>query len=196
MRLLAPTYVAAVALVNLAHLLVGRPTASDMALTPDRLAAGKVWLLATSAFLINGPVLPELAGLALAVAAMQHLLGGRAFALVAPASHVGATLLGYALLLATTGDPDASPHNHLDYGISAVWLGVLGALFVCCLPAARRRSRRAAAVVALAGLGGVIGVIAFAPLPATEHGLAFTLGALGAFVARGARDKAGAALGS
>jgi hypothetical protein len=184
LRLLAPAFVAAVALVTLAHALVGTPTTSQVALTPDQLAAGKVWLLATSAFLINGPVIPELAGLALSVAAAQRLLAARVFPILAPVCHVGATLLGYGLLFVATGDPDGSHERHLDYGMSAVWLGLLGALFVRCLPAARRGSRAALTVVVLAGLGGAIGVAAFAPLGASEHGLAFGLGALVALLMR------------
>ena len=178
LRQFGPLYLAAVAVVTLAHVLAGTPTVGQVALTPDRLAAGKVWLLATSAFLINGPVIPELAGLALSVGVAQRLLGGRVLALLAPVCHVGATLLGYAFLLVTTGDPDGSQNPHPDYGMSAVWLGVLGALFVRCMPASRRGSQSATAVVALTSLAGLIGVIAFPPLGATEHGLAFGIGAL------------------
>jgi hypothetical protein len=184
LRLFGPAYVAAVALVTLAHVLAGTPTAAQVALTPDRLAAGQVWLLATSAFLINGPVIPELAGLALSVGVAQRLLGGRVLAFLAPVCHIGATLLGYAFLIVTTGDPDGSQNPHLDYGMSAVWLGILGALFMRCLPESRRGNRAARAVVALTSLAGIIGVVAFSPLGATEHGLAFGIGALVGALAR------------
>ena len=92
------------------------------------------------------------------------------------AAHVGATLLAYAVLATFTGDADGAHNSTLDYGTSAVWLGTFGALTVALLPAARRGSVRARAVVALGVVAFVVGSTAFALLPATEHGLAFAIG--------------------
>ena len=99
-------------------------------------------------------------------------------------AHVGATLLAYAALAVFTGDADSAHNRSLDYGTSAVWLGVLGGLIAASLPAARRRILAVSVCV-------LIAAIAFFPLlAATEHGLAFVLGAA-AVLLRERRSAAG-----
>jgi hypothetical protein len=178
LRRLPAVYLVVVVIVAGSRAATGRPTVRSLALTPDRLEARKLWLLATSAVIVDGPVLPQLAGLVPSVILAERRFGGESTAAVMVVAHVGATLLAYVTLRVFTGDADG-PHNRsLDYGVSAVWLGTLGALSEASLPGARRRERPALAVVALGVVAFGGGVACFPLLSATEHGFAFALGAL------------------
>jgi hypothetical protein len=181
---LPAVYLAVVVLVAVTRAIWGQPTASSLALTPDRLAEGKVWLFATSAVIVNGPPWPQIAALIATLFAADRRLGAVVVVAVAAAAHVGATLLAYATLAVFTGDADGAHNHNLDYGTSAVWLGVLGALTVALLPAARRGDARARLAVGAGLLAFVLGATAFPLLPALEHGLAFAIGAGAAALAR------------
>jgi hypothetical protein len=170
--------VAVVAGVAAARALTGAPSASVLAATPDRLVAGKLWLLVTSALIVSGPALLEVAGLAGTVAVAVRRLPARTVVAVGPLCHVLATFTAYGMLLVVTGDPDGSRNHGLDYGISAVWLGLLGALFAQALPDARHGRGDARLIVAVAGISAVLGLILPGLLAATEHTAAFLLGAL------------------
>ena len=164
-------------MIALTRAVGGHPAIATTALTPDRLAGGQVWLLATSAVVINGVVLPQLVALAVTIWAALRLLGARFVVLVMIVAHVGATLLTYALLFVVTGDVDGKHNPGFDYGTSAVWLGLLGALTADLLPAARSGDRRARLVVGAGLVCVTVGVLAFPLMPATEHCFAFALGA-------------------
>jgi hypothetical protein len=181
-RRLIAVYMAVVVIVSLARAVSGHPRASALALTPDRLAAGKLWLFATSGVIVNGPWLPQAVALVATLVAAVRRLGAAFVAVVALAAHVGATLLAYAALAVFTGDADGAHNRNLDYGTSAVWLGVLGALTVALLPAARNGDRRARVVVGLGLAAFIIGATAFPLLASTEHAFAFAIGAAAAAV--------------
>ena len=184
-RLLLLAYLLVVATVALARAVSGHPTVADLALTPDALAAGRVWLLATSAVIVNGIVVPQLLALIGTMVVAIRWLGARFTIVVMVVAHVGATLLAYAGLLVTTGDADGAHNRTFDYGTSAVWLGLLGAL----VPAARHRPG-GRLVVAAACATALVGAVFFPLMPALEHFLAFALGAgLGAL--RESRRSAG-----
>ena len=183
-------YLAAVVVVAVSRALTGHPSARGWGMTPDELAAGKVWLLATSALIVNGSAVPQLGALALTIAASLRHLHGRFVTAVMVVAHVGATLLAYAVLLAATGEADGLHSHTNDYGTSAVWLGLLGALAIAALREAVDGDRLARVFIA-AALAAVAGAVAFFPLmTATEHALAFALGA-GLSAIREARRFAG-----
>lgn len=160
----------------------GFPEPSDFALTPAALAAGKVWLLVTSAMLVSGPPLLELAGLVLAVGVLVRREGPAAFWRAAIGGHAGGTLIVYGaigiLWILARSTVEGVVHTR-DYGVSSVWLGVLGAIFASILGDARRRALTRAEQIALATVaaGGVIGVVFFRGLAGAEHGTAFAIGA-------------------
>jgi hypothetical protein len=161
---------------------VGFPEPSDVALTPAALAAGKVWLLVTSAFLVSGPPLLELAGLTLAAVVIVRRHGPASFWRAGIGGHIGGTLIvyaGIALLWALDRETVDDLIHVRDYGVSGVWLGVLGAIFADLLAERRRRSLRRAdhLMLATAGAAGVIGVAFFGRLSGAEHGAGFLLGA-------------------
>jgi hypothetical protein len=112
-----------------------------------------------------------------AVLVAERRFGGAVTGAIMVTSHVGATLLSYGTLVVFTGDADGAHNRSLDYGISAVWLGVLGALFVDSLPAARRREPEALVVTGAGAVAFIAGVSLFPLLAATEHGFAFAIGA-------------------
>ena len=170
-------YLVAVAAVALSRAIDGHPTVASTALTPDALAAGRVWLLASSAVVVNGVVVPQLVVLAATLVAALRMLGARFVLLVMVVAHVGATLLAYALLAVATGDADGSHNRSYDYGISAVWLGLLGALAIALVPAAGRGNLWARIVIVAALASAVVAVAFFPLMPATEHGFAFAIGA-------------------
>jgi hypothetical protein len=184
LRRLPAAYLATTVLVAA---VTGHPSASALALTPDRLRAGKVWLFATSAVVVNGSPLPQLAGVAATVSWVVRRFGGRFAGALMITAHVGATLLAYASLAAFTGDADGAHNRDLDYGVSAVGMGAVGALTVAALGFPRRW--RALAVTLGAG-AFIVSVALFPLLAATEHGFAFAIGVLAAAV-RESRRAAG-----
>jgi hypothetical protein len=140
--------------------------------------------------IINGAALPQLAALAVTMLAAVRALGATFVVVVMVAAHVGATLLAYVILLVATGDADGAHNLNLDYGTSAVWLGLLGALTVAYFAPARRRDRGAQLVVVAACASAIVGAALFPLMPALEHALAFALGA-GLAALRGSRRFAG-----
>lgn len=175
-------YLLAVAVCEIARHAWGFPEPSDFALTPSALAAGQVWLLLTSALLVSGPPLLELAGLILAVVVLVRREGPAAFWLAAAGGHVGGTLVvyaGIAVLWLVARSTVADVVHVRDYGVSSVWLGVLGAIFATLIHEAGRRPLASAERLWLATsvLAGVVGVAFFGSLTAVEHGSAFAIGA-------------------
>ena len=175
-------YIAAVGACEITRRTAGFPEPSDVALSPAALAAGKVWLLLTSAFLVSGPPLAELAGLTLAAVLLVRRAGPAAFWRAAIAGHVIATLVAYAgvgvLWLADRATVVAVVHDR-DFGVSGVWLGVLGALFAVTWRSLRADLHRAGdRILAFACVTApAIGTIFFPPLSGAEHALAFAAGA-------------------
>jgi hypothetical protein len=173
LRRLPAAYLATAVLVAAVRAVSGHPSASALALTPDRLRAGKVWLFASSAVVVNGSPLPQLAAVAATLVETVRRFGGRFAGALMIAAHLGATLLAYAALEVFTGDADGAHNRDLDYGVSAVGMGAVGALTVAALALPRRLR----AIAAGLGTGAfVVSVAAFPLLAATEHGFAFAIG--------------------
>jgi hypothetical protein len=173
-------YLVAVAACEAGRHAFGFPEPADVALTPAALADGKVWLLVTSALLVSGPALLELGGVSLSAALLVRREGAAAFWRAAAAGHVGGTLVAYTgvclLWLADRTTVDGVV-NDRDFGVSGVWLGVLGALFASAWrPRAGPRGQREHAVMLLCATGAVIGAVFFPPLSGAEHALAFVTG--------------------
>jgi hypothetical protein len=176
-------YVLAIAVFEIMRRTVGFPEPSDFALTPAALAEGKVWLLFTSALLVSGPPLLELAGLVLAIGVLARRDGPASFWRAGFAGHLGGTLTVYAaigVLWVIARSTVRSAVYAPDYGVSAVWLGVLGAIFVSVLPERRQHALGGLekAALALCVTAAVVGAVFFDPVPAGEHTLAFLIGAV------------------
>ena len=143
--------------------------------SPARLADGEVWRLLTSALVVDGRLpLAQVALAAVTAFAVIRTAGALAWWGAVVSAHVGSALVTYAVvgLFDALGARGAERVGHeLDYGVSIVITGSLGALFAH----AWRHGRRE--VAALAGLG----LLAFLPLSldwyGIEHPLGFAFGA-------------------
>lgn len=179
---LAAAWLVAVALVAALERTTHALSAAALACSPERLVHGAVWSLATSAVVIDGPPVGQLLMTALATAWAVAVLGGRGFWLVAVAGHIGATLLTYAgiaVLWLVVGARVEELVDAPDFGISAVWAALLGALVVVEGRRGRGTRRRAAAAM---GVVTLVTFVLLVPLDGeladVEHLLAFVAGAL------------------
>jgi hypothetical protein len=106
---------------------------SVFAASPHAVAEAHIWLLLTSALLVQSPYFWSLVTFGLLGALTLAVCGGRALWLSALAGHIGSTLLVYALLAAVhTAKPHAFEglQTAPDYGVSAIssaWLGAIAA---------------------------------------------------------------------
>jgi hypothetical protein len=157
----------------------GGPQVRDVASSPSGLLSGQAWRLLSSAFIVAGEPVAQLALTTVAVIAVLVLFGPGLFWRAAFAGHVVATVVAYVgvavLWLVARGDVDQVV-DEPDYGISCVLAGTLGALIGAGL-----RSRRPWAVAA-AAVGTVLILVAVTPisydLTGAEHGLALALGGI------------------
>lgn len=171
-------YLGLVALLEILRQTTSWPRSDDLASSPARVAAGHLWPLLTSGLIVAGDPLVQLTGLGLTALAVIELLGASVFWIAAIAAHFGSAILAYAgvgvLWLIAPADVDAVVAAP-DYGVSAVWAGIVGALVAAGL--ARRHWReRLPAVSAVAGFLFVVGPPG--GLAGAEHALSFALGAL------------------
>lgn len=155
----------------------------SLASSPDHLFDGEVWRLLTSALAVEGRLpLVQVAIAALAAFGVIRIWGAIAWWGAVLTAHIGSAVVVYTVIgiLDALGVESAErASRELDYGVSIVLTGSLGALFATGL----RRRHRQLAIVAAAG------VIAFIPLSldwyGAEHPLGFLFGAL--FIAWWAR---------
>jgi hypothetical protein len=172
----------AVVALEIVRRAAGFPTTHDFAASPAAVASAKVWLLVTSAFIVNGPAVLELTGVAVAVALLIRIHGANTFWVVAAVGHFGSTLAAYAgvgLLWLVTPDAVEDVVERPDYGISGAWLAVLGALCASSWRtlAAGRGGIGEAVILIVSLTAGVIGFSFFPLLAGVEHVLAFLFGA-------------------
>jgi hypothetical protein len=146
-----------------------------LASSPAFVAHGELWRLLTSALIVEG----DLPLLQVAIAGLAAFTVIRTFGAVVwwgavICAHLGSALVIYGVIgaLDALGAESAERvADDLDYGVSVVLTGSLGALFAGALG----RGRRDVAVLALAGL------LVFLPLSldwyGVEHPLGFAFGA-------------------
>jgi hypothetical protein len=188
---LAIGYLLALLCVESLRRATGSPGPAELAANPEAVASGKVWLFVTSAFIVNGPLALELSAAVASSIILIRRHGGLLFWRVAIVSHLGSTLLAYAgvgLLWLSTPDTVGNVVERSDYGISAAWMGVLGALLVSSWRSlAAGRGGRWERFLLFTCAGAAIISFSFFPLLAgIEHVLAFALGVIVLLVAAGA----------
>jgi hypothetical protein len=170
LAVLAIAYFAAVALGVVVDFGPG-----SLAASPAHLADGEAWRLFTSALAVEGRLpLAQVAIAALPAFAVIRRYGAIAWWGAVITAHVGSALAVYALIGsfdALSVESAERVTDDLDYGVSVVLTGSLGALFA----GAVMRDRRGLATVAAFGL------LAFLPLSldwyGIEHPLGFAFGA-------------------
>jgi hypothetical protein len=176
--LAAVAWLATSTILTVAWRRAGWPDPADLASTASGVEHGRVWTLLSSMLPVSEYPFAELAGCALTVVVALRVLGGLRFWAVALSSHLGSALIAYAgigvlWLLDPAAASDAAVED--DYGISAVWLGTIGALAAVLYDAGRRRAALAVAGTAVAA-SIAIGTDSDW-LPVAEHLLALTIGA-------------------
>jgi hypothetical protein len=170
LSLLAAAYFAAVVLGVVVDYGPG-----SLASSPAHLADGQAWRLFTSALAVEGRLpLAQVAIAALAAFAVIRFYGAVAWWGAVIAAHVGSALVVYALIGtfdALSVESAERVGGDLDYGVSVVLTGSLGALFAGALVRGRRELAAAAA----------LGVVVILPLSldwyGIEHPLGFAFGA-------------------
>jgi hypothetical protein len=172
---------------------------SAVAATPDGVWDGRLWLVLTSAWVAQSPLVLSLLSLAVVAFIVLWGCGPRVLWLSAVVGHTASTLLIYSavgLLALADRDAVANLLSEPDWGVSAIFATWLGAA------AARGWLRRDGAwaeklgiVFVSLGAGLVAWLVRGEPTPSwldTEHVVAFAIGA--AFAA--ARMRRGLALTS
>jgi hypothetical protein len=180
---LAGAYFAALVAVALLRATVGAPHVADVASSPDAIAHGRIWTLATSALIVSGPPALEIPGVAVVAALLIRRHGPATFWRAALAGHIGSAVLAYAIvgIVAASGAHLAHHVLHTpDYGVSCVWGGVIGALGVSFVRRLRRRGQRLALRIVAASYVtlGLLALVIGSPLLRAEHILAVLLGAV------------------
>ena len=169
--------IATISVLRFEHIL----NAAQLAVSPRRVAEGKLWLLVTSGLIATRPAVLALASLVLIAVTALLVCGPRIFWTATLLGHIGATGMAY-LVLALARASDPSDHarlvTQLDFGVSAMqgaWLGaVAAALWLRWAHSVARRIEIAAACAA-------VGLIAYLAKPGltlldVDHGFAFMIG--------------------
>ena len=176
----AAAWLAAVALLALTRVTWGWPAPHDVAASPDALERGRLWLLATSAFVIDGPPVVQIGATAVLIWVVVHRFGAGTFWATAVAGHVGSTVAVYAgIALVWLFDAHAVRNvtDAPDYGISAVWAACVGVICVAGAAGELRRARLATALGAGCLLTFLVLLPADGELADFEHLVAFLAGA-------------------
>ena len=154
---------------------------SVLAASPHAIAEARVWLLVTSALLVQAPYFWSVLTFGLLGALGLAVCGGRVLWISALAGHVGSSLLVYALLEASrTVEPHAFSglQTAPDYGVSAISAAWLGAIASTSWRARNRTPRGRFAIVLAVAAMAVFGWmlrrhLSFLDL---EHVVAFAIG--------------------
>lgn len=159
------------------HALSIGPFASSAA----RVAAGRLWLLLSSALVIDRPVVVGLVAFGLIAGLTLRVCGARTFWIAAAAGHIGSTLLVYAIIgLSRLADPHvfSRAFSTPDFGVSAMQGAWVGALTAQAWQRSGSGVRpRTAMVVAVCVLAGVAWLLHPDPsILTTEHVFAFLIG--------------------
>jgi membrane associated rhomboid family serine protease len=136
------SYLVLVVAIALLRDSTGWPTIAQLASTPALLAHGEWWRLATSAFVVNGPPLPQVLAIAVLGSLAIYLGGSWLFWTSAVAGHVVGTLVAYIGFSAAWLSGNAVGLGFLtnpDYGVSLVWCAALGAFAGLAWLGTRRR---------------------------------------------------------
>src|SRR4051812_37988543 len=172
----AAAWLAAVALVALTRVTAGWPAPRELAVSPDALERGRLWLLATSALVIQGPAALQIAGTAVLIWVVVHRFGAARFWATAVAGHVGSTFAVYAgigLVWLVDAHAVRDVTDAPDYGISAVWAACMGVVCMAGAMGALTRPRLATALGAGCLLAFLVLLPADGELSDVEHLVAF-----------------------
>jgi hypothetical protein len=169
-----------VATLAVTRVAAGWPHPGALATSPDALEHGRLWLLVSSALVIEGPPVVQTAGTAFLAWMIVRRFGAGLFWAAALLGHVGTTVVVYAAIGAlwlVDAHAVRAVTDVADYGISAVWASCAG---VVCVAGARGelpRPRLAIGIGVICLLGFLVLVPANGELSDVEHLVAFAIGA-------------------
>ena len=153
-----------------------------LAASPRRIADGQVWLLFSSAIVVDRPIVASVVSFAALASVALLVCGSRVLWLSALLGHTGSTILAYVGLSALRTLDVGSFHAALvapDYGVSAISAAWLGAIATTAwISRCRAPSQKAAVALACAGVA-LFAWMLRGDLNAldSEHVFAFALGA-------------------
>jgi hypothetical protein len=161
---------------------VGLISIGSLAASPRRIADGQVWLLFSSASVVDRPIVASVVSFGALASVALLVCGSRVLWLSALLGHTVSTIVAYVGLAALRSLDPGSFHAALaapDYGVSAISAAWLGAIATTAwISRCRAPSQKAAVALACAGvalfawmLRGNLTVLD------SEHVFAFALGA-------------------
>ena len=176
-------YLVIVIVLELVRALTSVPVVAWLASSPDRLADGQWWRLGTSAFVVDGPPVPQVVVTALLGGLIIWFRGSWLFWAIAVAGHVFGTLLTYVGLVVGGILGAHGVHHFLtapDYGISLVWSSALGALAAAAWLGPDLTWTRAYRPVLVSGAFGIMFAVVILSRgdDALQHAIAFAVGAI------------------
>ena len=158
----------------------------ELAASPERLARGKLWLLLTSALVVDRPIVLSLGAFAVLASLVMVICGPRVFWRAAIFGHVASTVLVYLFVAASRLlDPSIFTYalRRPDYGVSAIssaWLAATAT--VLWRVGAGGRPGRVGVIIGCAA----VALFAYTIRPdvtviSSEHLVAFAVGVATAF---------------
>lgn len=171
--------------------LTGYPVVTALASSPALLLHGEWWRLITSAFVIDGPALPQLVAIAVLGSFAIYFGGSWTFWSTAITGHIVGTLLSYAGVAGLWLVDRASAVRFItdpDYGVSLIWCAALGAFCAAVWLGDRGSWSRPVKPWLVAAAVSVMVVVTLYSdkLEAVQHATAFVVG----FAIVGATDRA------
>jgi hypothetical protein len=174
-------YLITVITIAITRTLFGFPTVNELASSPALLLHGEWWRLFTSAFVIEGPAIPQLLAIGVLGSMGIYFGGSWTFWSTALAGHFLGTLLAYAGLALVWVQDHALVAKYItdpDYGVSLIWCAALGAFATMVwYGTGLKWSRGTRMTVVVAALTIMIIVTIFSDkMDAVQHALAFIIG--------------------
>ena len=176
----------------------GTVRATSLASDPNRVRAGKVWLLVSNGIFVQRPIILSFVALAVLAYAAMFVCGARISCLAALIGHVGSTLLAYGvygIVHLSNAHAFSALGSRPDYGVSAVTAAWLGAV---AITAWERRGHTLRGGLAAATSSVAVGLFAWmlhrhVTVIDSDHLFAFAIGASLAHLTRNARERIKAA---
>jgi hypothetical protein len=181
-EILLMLYLVTVIVIAILRAVTGFPTITELASSPALLLHGEWWRLVTSAFVIDGPPIPQLIAIGVLGSLGIYFGGSWTFWSTALAGHFLGTLITYgglALVWIQNHDSAGLYLTDPDYGVSLIWCAALGAFAGMVWFGTLKWSRLQKMWVVVVALSIMVLVTVMSDqMDAIQHILAFLIAAL------------------